>query len=114
MTVTAARHGDSLSYMARMGSLVVAVLLLTVCGAVMAADFTFDGAKYSFGWEGKEGSAAIKDGDQNVNVDAAIKNSARWIRELQNAPVDSVRRCFLPADAAPAAGGPAASTQPAP
>ena len=53
-------------------------------------------------------------GDQNVNVDAAIKNSARWIRELQNVPVDSVRRCFLPADAAPAAGVPGRSAQPAP
>lgn len=44
-------------------------------------------------------------GDQNVDVDVAVKHSARWIRELQNVPVESVRRCFLPADAAGAAAG---------
>jgi hypothetical protein len=48
-------------------------------------------------------------GDQNVDVDVAIKNSARWIRELQNVPVESVRRCFLPA-----AGEPARPSQGAP
>jgi len=51
-------------------------------------------------------------GDQKVDVDAAIKNSTRWIRELQNVPVESVRRCFLPADAVQAAGAEAARASP--
>lgn len=179
---------------------IVAGLLVCVCGRATAADFTFDGAGYSCGWEGKEASGSIKEyftgdeqpetwktlitvtchpeavkladvtgpyfdarkaivamppkahrtpgsegatdvvlelflgapgrtphleyvlarfiatdpgvhsivysrkfpftgkGDQNVNVDAAIKNSAHLIRELQAVPVEAVRQCFQPAD----------------
>ena len=33
-------------------------------------------------------------GDQNINVDVAVRNSKRWIRELQEIPVESVEQCF--------------------
>ena len=44
-------------------------------------------------------------GDQNVDVDIAIRNGARWISELQAIPIESVRKCF----AGPQANEPAAA-----